>query len=59
MSEQYANQRAHDVAWMTAAERERLEAEQATRDLAGPGAACWEYQAGEMPIRLSFSIKVF
>lgn len=26
---------------------------------AGPGAACWEYQAGELPIRLSFSIKVF
>lgn len=29
------------------------------RDNAGPGAACWEYQAGEAPVRLSFSIKVF
>lgn len=26
---------------------------------AGPSAACWEYQDGELPIRLSFSIKVF
>jgi hypothetical protein len=25
----------------------------------GPGAVCWEHQAGELPIRLSFSIKVF
>jgi hypothetical protein len=25
----------------------------------GPGAACWEYQAGCLPVRLSFSIKVF
>ena len=26
---------------------------------ADPGAANWEYQAGELPIKLSFSIKVF
>jgi hypothetical protein len=26
---------------------------------AGPDAVCWEHQAGELPIRLSFSIKVF
>ncbi len=28
-------------------------------DHGGPDAVCWEYQAGELPIRLSFSIKVF
>lgn len=26
---------------------------------AGPQGVCWEYQAGEAPIRLSFTIKVF
>lgn len=26
---------------------------------AGPQGVCWEYQDGELPIRLSFSIKVF
>jgi hypothetical protein len=25
----------------------------------GPDGVCWEYQAGELPIRLSFTIKVF
>lgn len=25
----------------------------------GPAGVCWEYQAGELPIRLSFTIKVF
>jgi hypothetical protein len=26
---------------------------------AGPDGVCWEHQAGELPIRLSFTIKVF
>lgn len=26
---------------------------------AGPDGVCWEYQAGQLPIRLSFTIKVF
>lgn len=25
----------------------------------GPDGVCWEYQAGELPIRLSFTIYVF
>lgn len=25
----------------------------------GPSGVCWEYQANELPIRLSYSIKVF
>lgn len=37
----------------------QLEAEEIRRECAGPDAVCWEYQAGEQPIRLSFSIKVF
>jgi len=31
----------------------------ANQQLAGPDAVCWEHQAGELPIRLSWSIKVF
>ena len=26
---------------------------------AGPTAVCWEHQAGELPVRLSFSVLVF
>ena len=25
----------------------------------GPQGVCWEHQAGELPIRLSFTVKVF
>lgn len=34
-------------------------ARQAAEARPGPSAVCWEYQADCLPIRLSFSVKVF
>lgn len=47
---------------LTAAQARRaryLIEQEAAEARPGPGAVCWEFQAGELPIRLSFSVKVF